>query len=479
MKGKGRNGMSTIQATRIGLAGWLLCAAAWADPAPSGPMTDYEAHCTWGRLSSKAACAHLADRLGKVEWPSREERLALVWSRNELRGTDSLGRAEACSATEAIVAEHPDYADALFHLSRCAVMGLRQAGADDEVALLLRAAESEPDNYLVLRHLTGRWIDTTGIDSGTLAAYRESLYAAARARVDWQRAVLPEEAVVAQPDLVWSELYDAARRIYAAALGEGDLDAAEAVQVRFRRDAGLDALDHGAGAPVVLALACRHPIHIGLEDICVAAVERLAGRASADGLPLPPVVLEWVERATGHLRHEACAASTGQSGVLILPPGVCEGPEGRRPTRWPGCGQCWRTTAARGRRNTTASMRRGSSAGPGVGTACARHCGRTRRTGGRGATWRGRCRGSIPKPPPTSWAKGETRRAWNPASSGGTGAHRPCRVERGKVWTIARVRLGKTRTSRSLQAAGRVIQVGSGFVRSGFVDTRDLRPTRP
>ena len=333
----GGNDMTTTKAMRIGLAGCLLCASgAWGDSAPSsGPMADYQAHCTWGRFSSKAACASLADRLGDVEHPSRDELLALVWSRNELRGAASLSRAEACSATEAIVAEHPDYADALFLLSRCAVMGLRKVGDDDAVALLLRAAESEPDNYLVLKHLTSQWSDIAGtIHPGALAAYRESLYAAAKGRVDWRRAALPEGAVAAEPHLVWTELYDAAQGIYAAALREGDLDAAEALQVRFRRDAGLDELDHTVGAQESLALACRYPPHLGLEEVCIATVEHLAGQASTDGVPLPPAVLEWVERVTEQLRRDACAASTGRSQhrLLILSPGTCDGPEATETT---------------------------------------------------------------------------------------------------------------------------------------------------
>ena len=322
---KKRNGIATIKRS----AGLLCAAAAWAagaeHPVPSGPMADYAAHCTWGRLSAKGACADLADRLGAVEQPARDERLAHVWSQLE---TGALGTAEACSATEAIATEHPDYADALFLLSRCAVMGLR--GVDDSVALLRSAAESDPDNYLVLRHLTEPFTDAAGIDPGTMAGYRESLYAVAKARVAWRRAVMPKAVVAAEPHRVWSELYNAAHGIYEAALREGDLDAAEALQVRFRRDAGLDDLAHGAEDPASLALACRYPIHLGLEEVCVAAIERVAERASADGLPLPPAVPQWVARMTEHLRREACTASMGKSrhrGLLLLPPGACEGPE--------------------------------------------------------------------------------------------------------------------------------------------------------
>ena len=103
---------------------------------------------------------------------------------------------------------------------------------------------------------------------------------------------------------------------------EGDLDAAEALQVRFRRDAGLDELGHTDGAQESLALACRYPPHLRLEEACIATVEHLAGLASADGVPLPPAVLEWVERVTEQLRRDACAASTGrgQHRLLIFPP---------------------------------------------------------------------------------------------------------------------------------------------------------------
>lgn len=312
-------GSTTIKATGTGLAGCLLCAAAWSDPVPSGPMVDYEAHCTWGRFSSDAACVELADRLAKIEQPSREERLALAWS---LYKVGFVSRAAACAATEALVTEHPGYADALFLLSRCA-----EPGHDDAMTLLLRAVEIEPDNYRVLRHLTWESNDTTGIDPGTMAAYRESQYAAAKARVAWRRKVMRTEAMAAEPEFVWAELYNAARRIYTTALRERDFNAVEALQVRFRRDAGLDDLD--PESPDSLALACRYPPYIGLVEVCISVVERVAERTSADGLPLPREVLERVERVTEKLRRDACASSMGQSraGLLILPPGACAGAE--------------------------------------------------------------------------------------------------------------------------------------------------------
>ena len=313
-------------------AGCLLCAAAaWADPVPSGPLAEHMVHCNLGLTSSEAACTALAERLEAVEWPSRAERLAMIWSRNSQRGTDYPG-AEACAATDALAAEHPDYAEALYYLSLF-------TGDEESVALLRRAAEIEPDNYRVLRFLLtlvetfpseGERTAFEMIDPGTLAAYREALYEAARARVSWWRAVLPKEH--ADPIAVWGELFSAARHIYVGAVREGDGDAAEALQARVRRDAGLDALDYGAeGAGDSLALGCL-PIlyeYLGLEEVCVAVVERIAAQASADGLPLPGDVLGAVERATERLRRVACAASTGQDpwGNLVLYPVDCRGPE--------------------------------------------------------------------------------------------------------------------------------------------------------
>ena len=310
-------------------AGCLLCAAAaWADPVPSGPMAELVVHCNEGLTSSEAACTALAERLEAVEWPSRDERLALIWSRNSLRRVD-YPDAEACAATDALAAEHPDYADALYHLSFC-------TGDEETVALLRRAAEIEPDNYRVLRFLL-TWVDTLPpegmeraafemIDPGTLSAYREALYEAAGARVSWRRAFLPTDA---DPIAVWRELFSAARDIYVAAVRKGDGDAAEAVQARLRRDAGLDAL--GYGAEDSLALGCLSILYeyLGLEELCLSVVERLAAQASADGLPLPGDVLDAVERVTRGLRRAACAASTGQDpwADLVLFPGDCAGPK--------------------------------------------------------------------------------------------------------------------------------------------------------
>ena len=309
-------------------AACLLCvAAAGADPVPSGPMAELTVHCAWARTSPEARCTALIERLEALERPSRDERLALIWSRELRRGLDSFPSDEACAATEALSAEHPDYADALYYVSFCTDHG-------ESVALLLRAAEIEPDNYRVLRSLftLAQTFPPEVVDPGTVAAYREALYEAARARVPWRRTVLPKEKA-ADPVWLWSELFSAARGVYVWAMREGDFDAAGAIQARVRRDAGLDALDYGAeGARrASLALACHPALYsqLGLEDVCLSGVEKVAEHASVAGLPLPGYVLKVVEYATETLRSAACAASTGQDpwGNLALFPGDCRGPE--------------------------------------------------------------------------------------------------------------------------------------------------------
>lgn len=305
----------------------LFCAAAWGGPVPSGAMiAELKVHCAWGSTSSETACTALIERLEAVERPSRAQRLALIWSRNYLRGFDPRPGGEACVATEALAAEHPDYADALYYLSHCTGLDL-----EESVALLLRAAEIEPDNYRVVEALftTADTLHPETIDPGTAAMLREALYESAKARVPWRRSVLPEERA-ADPVVVWSELLGAASKVYVAAMRGGDLNAAEAMQVRVRRDAGLDALDYGGAEGdrrAGLALAC-HPAlygYLGLEEICLAGIEAVAERVSADGLALPGYVLKAVDYAADTLRSAACAASKGRDpwGGLSLFPGDC------------------------------------------------------------------------------------------------------------------------------------------------------------
>lgn len=176
--------------TTWGAAGLLFCAVAWGGPVPSGPIAELTVHCAWGYTSSEAACTALIERLEAVERPSRAERLALIWSRNLLRGFDPRPGGEACAATEALAAEHPDYADALYHLSHCTGLDL-----EESVALLLRAAEIEPGNYRVVEALftTADALHPAMIDPGTAVALRAAPYESAKARVPWRRSVLPEE----------------------------------------------------------------------------------------------------------------------------------------------------------------------------------------------------------------------------------------------------------------------------------------------
>ena len=331
---------TTMCKTRGWLAAGVLCAAgAFCDPAPTGPISDYLVHCrSWATYSAES-CGRLADRLAAVEQPTRAERLALLKARGRL--ARRAGReADDCPGLADIAADHPDYAYALYFRSFCVPPVARQPGGESAVDLLRRAAEIEPDNYLVLQWLLmsveGHPPEAAGgvsdIDPGALAAYREAMYEAGRASADWWRAVMkdPDDPPTEEywQATVWRGPLSAARYIHAAAVREGDLAAAAAIQTRLRRDLGLDELDYGTeSARASLALACHPSLYgyLGLEEVCLSGVEKLAGRASADGLPLPGYVLEAVDHATGTLRHAACTASKGASiaGRLSIAPGEC------------------------------------------------------------------------------------------------------------------------------------------------------------
>lgn len=302
-------------------AGLLFFAAAWGLGPSDDVIAEVEVHCAGGYTASEAACTTLIERLEAVERPTRAESLALIWA----RGFDPRPDGQACVATAALAAEHPDYADALYFLSFCT------QAPEEYVALLRRAAEIEPDNYRVVDALFIA-ADTRHpgtIDPGTATALREALYESAKARVPWRRAVLPKDHAD-DPLVVWSELLGAAGRVYVAAMRGGDLKAAETMQARVRRDAGLDALVYdGAESDrrASLALAC-HPAlygYLGLEEVCLAGVEKVAERAYSDGLALPDYVLAAVAGAAHSLRRAACAESTAQDpwGSISLFPGSC------------------------------------------------------------------------------------------------------------------------------------------------------------
>ena len=301
-------------------AGCLMCAVGtWASPVPSGAMADYHLQCGWGPTYSEAGCAALADRLEAVVDPSRDERLALVLSRR----TGALG--EFCPGLRDIVADHPDYADALWRL------GSYCADGREEVQLVRRALEIEPDNYDALSDLLIS-IDhflpaelVHEIDPDTIAAYREARYEAAKEREAWQLAAAAAASKDVEPWGLRAEMFAAATGLVAAALREGDLDGAAAVRARVRRDAGLDELDYSVAENVVLA--CQTVFVLG--ELCASAIERSAEHAAAAGLPIPGTVLAVVGEATESLRRFACAESTGGSpfGMLVLHPGECEGAE--------------------------------------------------------------------------------------------------------------------------------------------------------
>ena len=287
-----------------------------------GPMAEYRLHCGWGSAASEADCADLVGRLEAERAMGREHRLALVRSRRSLaswRGTPQ-PKAEVCAGVGSIVREHPGYAEALHDLSFCT------NDWGEATALLQRALESDPDNYNALGSLVmmadgiaggdGRDL---GIDSATMARHREALYESAKRRVAWNAKTAPQNM---GSRLVWQDLFVAARYLYAEAIRQGDRGAAEAIQARVRADAGLDALQFGGEEPCPdpwddcsrgsrgdsLGMACS-PIllvYLGMEDMCLSAVEDLAGRASSAGLPLPADVLATIESVTDQLREKSC-----------------------------------------------------------------------------------------------------------------------------------------------------------------------------
>ena len=321
-------------------AGGLLCMTVpWGDPVPSGAMAEYLVHCDgWSLTHSAASCAEFLDRLAALEHPSRDERLALLLSRK------GISHEEGCAGLQAIAGDHPDYAEVLYYLG---LYGCVSEG--ENVALMRRALEIEPDNYRVLAWLLlsveghppeapdfpGTVAD---IDPGSLAAYREALYEAGLARGVWWQEVMKDAEPDDPPaeDLVQATIWDgpltAGRRIYATAVLQGDRRAVEAIQARLRRDLELDALDYGQeSARASLALACHPALYgpLGMDDVCLSGIENLARQASADGLPLPDHVLKAIDHTNDDLRRQACAESTGQSpygGGRIAALDKCLGP---------------------------------------------------------------------------------------------------------------------------------------------------------
>lgn len=316
-----------LRGTVVVVAG-LACSATWAAPVPTGVMSEYLVHCHMWDFKSDVACARLAERLAVRETPTRAERLALHLARWRLdRETDG------CQGLASIVADHPDYAYALYFHSFFCLSAIPGPGgvSSEAVRVLMRAVEIEPDNHLVLARLLplaegfppeAPEYGVYDIAPGFLAVWREAMYESGLARaVWWRRAALKHAETVApleDDDMLSSAfrgvLY-AGRSIHAAALREGDLAAAEAIRARLRRDLGLDKLDYGSvrAARASLGVAC-HPAlteYLALDEACLSGVESLATGASAEGKPLPGYVLEAVETTNYHLRQAACVESTG------------------------------------------------------------------------------------------------------------------------------------------------------------------------
>ena len=308
--------------------------------AADGPMAEYRLHCDWSPTRSEAPCADLVGRLEARRAMGREHRLALVRSRRSLAGWRGTPQpmAEVCGDVGSIVRDHPGYAEALRDLSFCT------NDWGERTALLRRALESDPGNYSALRFLVmmadgivggdGRDL---GIDSATMARHREALYESAKRRVAWNAKAAPQNT---GSRLVWQDLFVAARYLYAEAIRQGDRGAAEAIQARVRADAGLDALQFGGEERCPdpwddcsrgsrgdsLAMACN-PIllvYLGLEEMCLSAVEDLAGRASSAGLPLPADVLAMIESVTDELRNKSCRGG-GSGGLHIRVGDECQG----------------------------------------------------------------------------------------------------------------------------------------------------------
>ena len=218
--------MKATSIIRLATAGLLWAAPSWAGPVPEGAMADYHLQCAWVTYS-EPACEALADRLGALERPARDERLALLGARQTLaaaRGGDT--PPEHCAGVRALVRDHPDYAEAVYRLAvDCS------ADRDELMARLRRALAIEPDNYHALSTLLALAEGLSGEGPGpgapniapeTLGAYREALYGAARERTDWLASVYPNKNAW----VVWQDMFAAAGRILAAADRAGDHDAA-------------------------------------------------------------------------------------------------------------------------------------------------------------------------------------------------------------------------------------------------------------
>lgn len=323
----------------------VLCATTWTSSGSTPVMADYHVRCEL--RSDATACAAFADRLAALESPGPEDRLALLLARRSLAGLrgEAFPEGDFCAGVRTLATDHPDYADALHNLALFCTADLVES-----TVLLVRALQTEPGNYGALSSLVSRvhgpaggGFADLGVAPEDLEKHREALYEAARGRAKWRASAYPHNF---GSRYVWQEMFVAARYMIAEAQRVGDPDAAAAVRARVRKDAGLDALDFdGVGEcrgdgwsdcprgsrGDSLALACQPLLYeyLGLEEVCLLAVEKLAASASVGGLTIPHDVLHAVESATDALRRIACAETKGISpaGLLALSGDECRGAE--------------------------------------------------------------------------------------------------------------------------------------------------------
>lgn len=314
----------------------VLVVAALALPAAAGGAMDEYYRLCGGPLASMEtmpACGALADRLEATSSPTREERLAGLRARSVVDNDD----AAFCAGLGGHLHVHPDDAEALVD---SAIMCTDDTG--ELTATLQRALDIDPRNYHALSSLLWHawvWGHDMGVDAESLAGHRATLYEVAKARAAVQAAEFPRGF---SSFMVWQDVLGAARYIVDEAERMGDPRAADAIRATVRRDAELDALDFGGDEPCdgleacprggrgdSLDLACQPLLlSIGLEDICLSAVEALASAASAAGTEIPSDVLRAASVATRELRGIACEVLHGSTAAS--PPGNavdgCDGP---------------------------------------------------------------------------------------------------------------------------------------------------------
>ena len=312
------------------LSACVLAVGLWAASAAADPMDDYYRDCAGplGWLEVMPGCEALAARLDALGLPDSAAWLARILARHVVDKDD----AAFCSQLGRYLEVHPDHPQALYSQALSCVNDF-----DERNAQLLRALEIAPKLYEALHSMVffAWYRGEIGVDPEALAGYRGVLYEVAKGRAAEAAAKLPPTSSSA---MVWQDLFAVARYIVHEAVSVGDTRAAAAIRERVRRDAGLDSLDFGGNEPCAgwedcprggrgdsLYLACQPLLlSIGLVDVCVSAVETLAGAAGLSGTAVPDDVLRTTESAAAELRSNACYVligvqrSTGPPGIRIF-----------------------------------------------------------------------------------------------------------------------------------------------------------------